>query len=167
VTNPLGRPGAQLEWHPSISRDHLRQDCDLPGPFWADIWARGTSVQAIPCGYDPAAWGWAVHDDRLPRGKWAAAGDADSEGAARQAVAGWLAAQPPLGPGWPLWNVVVPVVALLRGETPAGAQGRLAKALRSAGFDVLDGGTTVSLDVLEAEEQDAPESAPPPAGWPW
>lgn len=61
------------------------------------------------------------------------------------------------------WNVVVPVVAVLRAPDGTVAVRRLAKALTEAGFDVYE--EDIGLGPFESEDE-VGESAPPLNGWP-
>jgi hypothetical protein len=155
-------------WHPSAGP---RQDRDLFGPYWAEVWPR--RLHSMPMeGADPGAWGWGIYrfasrtaDKRVTVAEGFAPGPAE----AKQAVGDYLAARPALGSDWVLWNAVVPVVALLRAPDGASARDRLAQALRAAGFDVYDdpGADVVNVQPIQAEDQAGGESDPPPDGWPW
>ena len=101
-----------------------------------------------------ASWHWSYHD----QGRGAA-----DDHAAKQAVEDWLAAHP-LDSGRKLWNVAVPVIAILGAPTSAEAQSRLAMALTAAGFDVYEPGTDmIRLTPFESEDG-TEESDPPPPG---
>jgi hypothetical protein len=155
------------QWHPSATAGWKRQDRDLPGPHWAEVWDNWPDAprQVPPPAFDPAAWSWAIR--KLAPASTIAAGTAPDADAAKQAVDDWLIKHGPLEQT--LWNVVVPVLALLRADNGKQASDRLARALKAAGFEVYDpgpGSEEAGVVPLECEDQSL-ESDPPPAGWPW
>ena len=118
-----------------------------------------------PPSSDPAAWSWAIRKLRGGPAASIATGTAPDAAAAKQAVDDWLAGHGPLQQT--LWNVVVPVIALLRGDDGEEANDRLTRALKAAGFDVYDPYAEFAGVVpVECDDQSLDESDPPPAGWP-
>lgn len=144
-----------------------RQDRDLFGPYWAEVTRRRHHSMPMEDA-DPGAWSWAImrldHDARVT----VAAGPAPDAPSAKRAVDDWLADHGPLDADWQLWNVLVPVVAVINAPSGPAAYDRLARALKAARFDVYDdpGMESVSLAPLEAEDG-TEESDPPPGGWPY
>jgi hypothetical protein len=69
----------------------------------------------------------------------------------------------------PLWNVVIPVVTLLRAPDGPAAGNRLARALTAAGFDVYDYGDSPCVSTRPFESEDGPEESGLPGGngQPW
>jgi hypothetical protein len=153
------------DWHPCPGGGY---DRDLFGPLWAEVTQRPPQPGEAAYDVDPAAWSWKVR--RLDGEKTldVAQGQAPGHNEAMQAADEWWAASGLEAQYATLWNVALPVVAVLRGPTGEAAAARLAKALTAAGFDICDGGGLDAGSVKPFEsEQGTEETDPPPNGWPW
>lgn len=60
-----------------------------------------------------------------------------------------------------IYNVLVPVVALVEADSPDAAIDRLRSALSAHDFEPYDGEET---DAFKAADQNVPENLPPPIG---